>query len=198
MKEAAQQSKKDSGAKKDSGSKKDLILELAAHFGVTKFTVAEVEQLRRQMIVRLGAAGKTSPEYIAEVLGAAGMRVIWSTDSDTEDKYEEEFQDLLHFSNLEEAEICVMRLDELLRKFRTEGEKAAAERVLDVARLGRRRAEMISRNQRVDPAKRAEKEEILQWFKVWLETPDAFFDWLELRKQSPDFRKRFGETAASA
>ncbi len=150
------------------------------------------------MIVRLGAAGKTSPEYIAEVLGDAGMRVIWSTDSDTEDKYEEEFQDLLHFSNLEEAEICVMRLDELLRKFRTEGEKAAAERVLDVARLGRRRAEMISRNQRVDPSKRAEKEEILQWFKVWLETPDAFFDWLELRKQSPDFRKRFGDTAASA
>jgi hypothetical protein len=175
-----------------------MILELATHFGVQKFTVAEVEQLRRQMIARMGAAGKTSPEYIAEVLGEAGMRVIWSTDSDTEDKYEEEFQDLLHFSNLEEAEICVMRLDELLRKFRAEGEKAAAERVLDVARLGRRRAEMIARNHRVDPLKRAEKEEILQWFKVWLETPDAFFDWLELRKQSPDFRKRFGEAAASA
>jgi hypothetical protein len=184
--------------KKDSGSKKALILELAEHFGVQKFTVAEVEQLRRQMIARLGAAGKTSPEYIAEVLGQAGMRVIWATDSDTEDKYEEEFHDLLHFSNLEEAEICVMRLDELLRKFRAEGEKAAAQRVLDVALLGRRRAEMISRNPRVDPVKRAEKEEILQWFKVWLETPDAFFDWLELRKQSPDFIKRFGETAASA
>ncbi len=84
-------------SKKDSGSKKELILELAAHFGVQKFTVAEVEQLRRQMIVRLGAAGKTSPEYIAEVLGEAGMRVIWATDSDAEDKYEEEFQDLLHF-----------------------------------------------------------------------------------------------------
>jgi hypothetical protein len=198
MKAAPEQSKKEPGAKKDSGSKKALILELAAHLGATKFTVAEVEQLRRQMIVRLGAAGKTSPEYIAEVLGEAGMRVIWATDSDTEDKYEEEFQDLLHFSNLEEAEICVMRLDELFRKFQSEGEKVAADRVLNVARLGRRRAEMISRNQRVDPAKRAEKEEILQWFKVWLETPDAFFDWLELRKQSPDFRKRFGEAAASS
>ncbi len=121
-------------SKKDSGSKKALILELAAHFGVTKFTVAEVEQIRRQMIARAGAAGKTSPEYIADVLGEAGMRVIWSTEADTEDKYEEEFHDLLHFSNLEEAEICVMRLDDkLLRKFRAEGEKAAAERVLDVA-----------------------------------------------------------------
>lgn len=179
-------------------SKKEMILELAAHLGVTRFTVAEVEQIRRQLIARSGASGKTSPEYIADVLGEAGMRVIWSTQADTEGRYEEEFHDLLHFSTLEEAEICVMRLDELLRKFRAEGDRAATERVLEVARLGRRRAEMIARNQRVDPHKRAEKEEILQWFKVWLETPDAFFDWLELRKQSPDFRNRFGASAASA
>jgi hypothetical protein len=179
-------------------SKKELILELAAHLGVARYTVAEIEQIRRQMIARSGAAAKTTPEYIADVLGEAGLRVIWSTEADTEGRYEEEFQDLLHFSTLEEAEICVMRLDELLRKFRAEGERAAAERVLEVARLGRRRAEMIARNHRVDPLKRAEKEEILQWFKVWLDTPDAFFDWLELRKQSPDFRKRFGESAASA
>ena len=61
-------------------------------------------------------------------------------------------------------------------------EHAAVERVLEVARMGRRRAEMIARNHKVEPEKRAEKEEIMQWFKVWLETPDAFFDWLEVRK----------------
>ena len=88
--------------------------------------------------------------------------------------------------------MCLVRLDELLRKFLAEGERAAAARVLEVARLGRRRAEMISRNARVDAQKRAEKEEILNWFRIWLETPDSFFDWLEVRKQSPDFRSRFG------
>ena len=36
-----------------------------------------------------------------------------------------------------------------------------------------------------------EKEEIAHWFGIWLETPDAFFDWLEVRKQSPDFRRDF-------
>ncbi len=74
------------------------------------------------------------------------MRVVLSTRADTEGRYEEEFQDLLHFSNLEEAEMCMMRLDELLRKFRAEEDAAAVERVLEVARLGRRRAEMIARN----------------------------------------------------
>jgi hypothetical protein len=69
------------------------------------------------------------------------------------------------------------------------------ERVREVARLGRRRAEMIARNHKVDARKRAEKEEIEHWFGIWLETPDAFFDWLEVRKQAPDFQKRFPHPA---
>lgn len=172
-------------------TKKQLILEIARELAVPRFTPAEVEQIRRQLVARLGGAGKTSADYIAGVLETAGLRVVWSTRADTEGRYEEEFRDLLHFATLEEAEMCLVRLDELLRKFRAERERAAAERVLEVARLGRRRAEMVARNPRVDVQKRAEKEEILQWFKIWLDTPDAFFDWLEMRKQSPDFQQRF-------
>jgi hypothetical protein len=84
----------------------------------------------------------------------------------------------------------------MLRKFRAEGDRPAAERVLEIGRLGRRRAEMIARNQKVDPQKRADKEEVLQWFRIWLETPETFFDWLEVRKQSPDFVARFGSPAS--
>jgi hypothetical protein len=87
--------------------------------------------------------------------------------------------------------MCLVRLDELLRKFLLDNEQAAVERVREVARLGRRRAEMISRNHKVDANKRAEKEEIAHWFAIWLETPDAFFDWLEVRKQSADFASKF-------
>jgi hypothetical protein len=93
--------------------------------------------------------------------------------------------------------MCIMRLDELYRKFRDEKEPAAMERVLEVARLGRRRAEMIARNHKVEAEKRAEKEEIMQWFKIWLETPAAFFDWLEARKATPDFKNRFSRSASA-
>jgi hypothetical protein len=177
----------------ESGSptKKKLILEVAAELAKPRYTPAEIEQIRRKLIVHLGEKGKTSADYIVSVLEEAGMRVVWSTRSDTEGRYEEEFSDLLHFSTLDEAEMCLVRLDELLRKFVLEADRSAAERVREVARLGRRRAEMISRNHKVDANKRAEKEEIAHWFGIWLETPDAFFDWLEVRKQSPDFQKRF-------
>jgi hypothetical protein len=182
----------DKKASGESATKKDLILEAARGLGKPRFTPAEIEQIRRQLISQLGAsAGKTSADYVVSVLEEAGMRVVWSTRSDTEGRYEEEFTDLLHFSTFIEAEMCLVRLDELLRKFSLEGERNAAERVREVARLGRRRAEMISRNHKVDAENRAQKEEASHWFAIWLETPDAFFDWLEVRKQSPEFQKKF-------
>ena len=175
----------------ESSTKKDLILEAAHALGKPRFTPAEIEQIRRQLISQLGASGKTSSDYVVSVLEEAGMRVVWSTKSDTEGRYEEEFTDLLHFSTFTEAEMCLVRLDEMLRKFVTESERTAAERVREVARLGRRRAEMISRNHKVEAGNRAQKEEVAHWFGIWLETPGAFFDWLEVRKQSPDFQKKF-------
>jgi hypothetical protein len=178
-------------------SKKELILKIARELKVPRFTPAEVEQIRRQLVARLGANGKTSADYIAGVLETAGMRIVWSTKADTEGQYEEEFQDLLHFATFEDAEMCIVRLDELYRKFKEEQESAAVERVLEVARMGRRRAEMIARNHKVEPEKRTEKEEVMQWFKIWLDTPDAFFDWLEARKASPDFQRRFAKSASA-
>ena len=172
-------------------TKKALILTVARELAIPRFTPAEIEQIRRRLIAQLGERGKTSADYIVSVLEEAGMRVAMSTHSDTQGKYEEEFDDLLHFSNLEEAEMCLVRLDELLRKFQQQKERAAVERVREVARMGRRRAEMIARNRKVDEKKRAQKQEVAQWFAVWLETPDAFFDWLEVRKQSPGFQSKF-------
>jgi len=172
-------------------TKKALILDTAREIAATKWTPAEIEQLRRKLLAEHGEAGKTGLDYIAEVLNSAGWKVVLTQREEAEEEYEEEFEDLLHFKTLEDAEVSLTRLDELMRKFRAHGEKAAVERVLDVARLGKRRAEMIARNRKVDAHKRAEKEEIASWFRIWLETPDAFFDWLDLRKQSPEFQKKF-------
>jgi hypothetical protein len=184
----ANQSTKDGGG---TSSKKELILEAARELDKPRFTPAEIEQIRRRLIAQLGEHGKTSADYIVTVLEEAGMRVVWSTQSDTQGRYEEEFADLLHFSTFTEAEMCLVRLDELLRKFLVEGEQAAAERVREVARLGRRRSEMISRNRKVEAKNREQKEEVAHWFAIWLETPGAFFDWLEVRKQSTEFQQNF-------
>ncbi|MGH9734593.1 MAG: hypothetical protein ACRD8A_08405 [Candidatus Acidiferrales bacterium] len=188
-------SKTDSDAARNP-TKKSLILKIANEMGHERFTQAEVDEICRRMIAQAGPSARASADYVASVLKAAGLRVAWSAREETEDRYEEEFRELLHFADLEEAEMCIVRLDELLRKFEGLKEPAAAERVREVARLGRRRAEMIAHNQKVDEAKREEKNEIARWFAIWLETPDAFFDWLEVRKQSAEFRMKFREAGS--
>ena len=172
-------------------TKKAMILRAAAAIGAERWTPAEIDQLRRKLLAEHGAEGKTGSDYIADVLQSAGWKVVLTQQEEAEDQFEEEFEDLLHFKTLSDAEVSLMRLDELQRRFKAHGEKAAAERVVEVARLGKRRAEMIARNHKVEAHKRAEKEEIASWFRIWLENPDAFFDWLDVRKQSPDFREKF-------
>jgi hypothetical protein len=172
-------------------TKKAMILAAARALGIQKWTLAEIDQLRRKLLADHGADGKTHNDYIADVLKEAGQKIFLSQQEEAEDQYEEEFEDLLHFKTLEDAEVSLMRLDELMRKFAAEHEQAAVNRVLNVARLGKRRAEMISRNRKVEPHKRAEKVEIANWFRIWLEQPDSFFDWLDVRKQTPEFREKF-------
>jgi hypothetical protein len=178
-------------------TKKALIIEAARQLGIEKWTTAEIDQLRRKLIADHGEAGKSNNEYIAEVLKTMGWKIQLSEREEAEERFEEEFEDILHFKTLQDAEVSVTRLDELFRRFQAHGEKAAVERVLEIARLGKRRAEMISHNRKVDARKREEKKEIAEWFRIWLETPDAFFDWLEVRKTSPDFREKFGNIEAA-
>jgi len=173
-------------------TKKKLILEAARAIGVQKWTPAEIDQLRRKLLADHGEAGKTGNDYIADVLKSMGWKVQLTEREEAEERFEEEFADILHFKTLADAEVSLTRLDELMRRFRTHGEPAAVRRVLEIARLGKRRAEMIAHNRKVEAQKREEKREIAEWFRIWLETPDAFFDWLDVRKAAAEFREKFG------
>jgi hypothetical protein len=174
-------------------TKTRAILEIAGELGAASFTRVELEEIRRRLIVRLGPErGRASEDAVAGVLERAGRSVVWTAQADTGGRHEAEFRDLLRFSTLAEAEQTLTQLDALCRRFEAAGDAAAAERARELARTGRRRAEMIARNRRVAARKRSEKAEIARWFGLWLEQPDAFFDWLELRKLSPEFRSEFG------
>src|SRR5208337_1714131 len=148
-------------------TKKEMILEAARQLGLQKWTTAEVEQLRRKLIADHGEAGKSSNDYISEVLQSVGWKVQLSEREEAEERFEEEFEDILHFKTLQDAEVSLTRLDELWRQFTAHEEPAAAQRVLEIGRLGKRRAEMIARNPKVEVKKREEKQEIAEWFRIW-------------------------------
>ena len=46
------------------------------------------------------------------------------------------------------------------------------------------RARFLARNTRIPPEKQAQKEEMAQWMLVWLENPEVFPAWVEVRKRA--------------
>lgn len=83
------------------------------------------------------------------------------------------------------------RLDGVYREYREVSDRRGTSLVRELVLKGKQRAESIAANSRINSEKRMEKQEIAEWFRVWLEVPDLFFDWVKIRQDSEDFRRRF-------
>jgi hypothetical protein len=105
-----------------------------------------------------------------------------------ESPYREALEGILSFSSLRAAEETLQRLEKLRQKYQSASDKKGVEYCRRIAILGRRRAELISRNRRVGIQKRLQKQEIATWFRIWLETPAIFDNWLAMRKSTQEFK----------
>ncbi len=103
--------------------------------------------------------------------------------------YDSLLSGMLSFGTLAETEETLHRLEDLRQRFLAANDKKGVRYCRQLGLLGRTRATMISRNRRVNPLKRLAKTEAAMWFRIWLETPELFSDWLQLRKMSEEFRK---------
>ena len=112
-------------------------------------------------------------------------------DLEIDGEYQSDFEDVLRFRSLQEAELSLQRIDTLYRKFLKRGDRKGIRYCHQVCVLGRKRAEAISRNDKVGGEKRVEKAEIARWFTIWNQNPDIFFDWLALRKECSEFHALF-------
>ena len=94
--------------------------------------------------------------------------------------------------SLNAAEELIRNFDALRQKFEhEEAETALADELKALAVQARKVAQSIADHRSADEQLRATQSEIAEWLKVWLQTPALFNDWLELRKRSDEFRKKF-------
>jgi hypothetical protein len=103
--------------------------------------------------------------------------------------YDEILSGILAFGTLAQTEETIRKLEDLRQRFLKSSDKRGVECCRRVGMEGRRRAEMIAGNPKVSPSRRLQKREAAFWFQIWLETPDLFGDWLELRKNSAEYRR---------
>jgi hypothetical protein len=105
-----------------------------------------------------------------------------------ESPYYEDLAGILRFAKFAEAEEALLRLESLRQKYQSADDAKGVEYCRRIARLGRHRAEIIHKNPKVNLSNRLRKQEIIRWFEIWLETPEIFHAWLEMRKGTSEFQ----------
>lgn len=187
----------------DARTKFDLIMEVWEKLDCESVGRTELEAIEEAVRGAFGEGAIESPMKLARLLADEGaeLRHAEILEFDVErrvsDIYAPAFRNLVRFADFAQAEATLKNLENLRQKFARDNDREGSRRLLDKARQARERALMISKNSAVNEKKRAEKAEIAEWFKVWLENPAIFTSWLALRKKSPDFQKRFSGSAAA-
>ena len=181
-------------------TKIDLIIEVWEKLDCESIGAKEIEAVEMVVREKYGASAVESPMIIARLLADEGAELrhaeIMELDVERrlESPYAAMFRNILKFSDFKQTLVSIRQLENLRRKFLSENDREGLRLVRETALKGKSRAQMIAKNERVEEKKREEKREIVEWFTIWLQSPEVFENWINLRRNSPDFLKRFGNT----
>jgi len=187
----------------NSRTKTDLIIEVWEKLDCESVGAKEIEAIEIAVADRFGSGAVDSPMIIARLLADEGaeLRHAEILELDVrrrqESPYDAMFRNVLKFADFRQALISIRRLENLRKKFAAENDKEGLRMVRETALKGKNRAQMIAKNEKVEAAKRSEKQEIAEWFTLWMQSPEVFENWVLLRQNSKDFKEKFKETGGN-
>jgi hypothetical protein len=188
----------------------DLIIEVWEALDCESVGAPELEQIQQALREKFGAGALQSPAAIARTVADEGAVLrhpeVFNCDLKWRRQEMEKvsFQDGLNLGELSSAFESVVRIEERRLQLQTErgtGEKgkgkstdnkAAGSRELrHIVTAAREELLLRARSKILAESQRQQAMEISEWLRVWLQAPELFSDWLDLRRRSPEFRKRF-------
>jgi hypothetical protein len=176
-------------------TKKEMVLEIYDREAMGEVTAREIAIINRGLVEEFGEGGAMAPAEIARLLVDEDLPVrfeqVFRMATPTE-KYETLFEGLAINRSLSDAEESLRKIDDLYRKFQRLEDRTGVRFARQTAERAKRNAASRSLSSGLTGLRRAEQEEIAQWFTIWLQTPDLFAQWLELRKASPGFKVLVG------
>ena len=92
---------------------------------------------------------------------------------------------------LEQAQSLIEKLEELRGRFDQARDLASLRQIRTLAISGRQTALSRAKNRSLKEVARNEQLEIADWLRIWLNNPELFEQWLELRKSSTEFKQKF-------
>ena len=176
-------------------TKEDLIIEVWEHLDCESVGARELEQIQKAVSETFGEGAVQSPAAIARTVADEGavLRHPEVLEFDTHWRRQQLSAlispEELDFSDLIESAKSIAKLDDLRNRFEGEGDEIKLRRLLQLVMTIKREFQQLARSKIVAEKSRVEARELVQWLTVWLQEPNMFEDWLDLRRRSTEFRR---------
>jgi len=177
----------------------DLIIEVWEHLDCESVGAHELEQIQQALREKFGEGALESPASIARTVANEGAVLRHPEVFDCDLKWRKQnvddlkFQEELDFSSLSGAFQSMVKLEERRLALQTNDDTRGLTQLRDIVTSARKDSLLRARSKIIDPVQREEAKEVSQWLTIWLQAPELFSDWLDLRRRAPEFRKRFPE-----
>src|SRR5205809_7901422 len=181
--------------------KRELIVETWTKLGRAPITASMLSRIQRALAKQFGIDTTDSPASIARVLADEGAELrhpdVIEFDAQWRESSFKKFElaiatdDAAKPLTLESAEALVKRFERLRRKYSGDAKSDRVSHLRGAALNEKAKAQLLARDCALNDSVRKVQGEIAEWFRVWLQTPEIFDDWLDLRRRSSEFRETF-------
>jgi hypothetical protein len=183
-------------------TRRELIIEVWEHLDCEAVGAHELEQIQQALREKFGEGALESPASIARTVADEGAILRHPEVFECDLKWRRKnvgdlkFQEGLDFSSLSGAFQSMVQLEErrleLQMKLQTNDDLRGLTQLRDIVTSARKDSLLRGRSKIIAAAQRDEAREVSQWLTIWLQAPELFSDWLDLRRRAPEFRKKFG------
>ena len=170
--------------------KEQFVVEAWERIGKDVVSAADLELINRAVIERFGTP--MSPALIARTLADEGVRLGHPEILDADLSWRERIAlftpEDLTFGTLDAANALIDRIQLLHDQF--DSDLSAREHLRQSVLQIKTELELLAASQKLGDRDLAA--EVAQWLTIWVQTPEIFSQWLNLRRATPVFQERFG------
>jgi len=171
-------------------TKDAVIIDEWRKMNTTSVGRPELLMINEALVRKFGTGGAQSPASMARLLAEYGASLRHPEILEADTFWRGQQIDLLFapgeidFTTMARSLESITKLDDLYRQFVAENDTAGVQQLKEFARDWK--AELKR------PRTIALEVEVAEWLTIWLQTPQMFAEWLDLRLKSPGFKAKFG------
>ena len=159
-------------------SMRGIVDEFLSGFAGTEIGQDAFETLRKQIAAQRGGKPPSRPAVL-ELLLATDAAISGSIGG-----FAPDLRGRVHIGDLDSAQASLIEMTGEYTQARQAGDSARAADCRRAVQHGQQRLGFLLGRPNLSDKKRREKSELREWFRVWLEAPELFPDWVLLRRRN--------------